>query len=158
LKATFCDFNSSSYCVYYPYYSNAATLHLFVNTTFKNLNTSYSYCPTINIGYAESPVSIINCTFNNLCTTSTGVNAAAFYMNMGSSYAYIFSGNTISNVIGAKSAVYTTGNFSTFTFENNLFENIESTGSYGGVYFIYTYFLFYLFFYFFFFLFYYIFV
>jgi hypothetical protein len=114
---------------------------LFVNTTFKNLNTSGSSCPTVTIYYAESPVRIINCTFNNLRTTSTGVNAAAFYMYMNSSYAYIFSGNTISNVIGAKSAVYTTGSFSTFTFENNLFENIESTSTsvYGGVYFIFIF-------------------
>jgi hypothetical protein len=147
LKATFCDFNSSSYCVYYPFYSSAAILHLFINTTFNNLNTSNSYCPTITIGYAESPVRIINCTFNNLGTTSTNVNAGVFYMNMNSGYVYVFSGNSISDCTSAKSSIYLTGSMYSLNFSDNIFKNIESTSTtiYGGVYF----FIFFIFFYFF---------
>jgi hypothetical protein len=147
LKATFCDFNSSSHCVYIPYYSNSVILHLFINTTFINLNTSYSYCPTINIIYAESPVRIINCTFNNLHTTSASVNAGAFYMIMTTSYAYIFSGNSISDCASAKSSIYLTGSVNSLNFSDNIFKNIESTSTsiYGGVYILFFFYLFYLF-------------
>jgi hypothetical protein len=79
-------------------------------------------------------MNIVNCIFDNLTTSSDSVNAGGFYLNMGNSYSYAISGNTISNISSSKSSLYLTGYPSKLSFLNNSFQNIRCSSSNGGVY------------------------
>jgi hypothetical protein len=140
-SAIFCDFNFSDYgTVFFPY-DSPDCFHSFRNCTFKNINSTGEYSPAIRIFYAECPVFILNCVFDNLKSNSSSIGSGAIYLNMYDIHSYVFSENTISNIISTKSAIVLTGYVDDLSFEDNIFENIESS-SYGGVLYVFILFLF----------------
>jgi hypothetical protein len=133
---SFCNFNHSSYGIFYPYYSHSGTLHTVSNCTFYNINGSSSCSVPFHFPYSECPFTVVNCTFYNLRSTVSSNYGIAVHFPLSSSYSYTFSGNTLYNISGARHVVSFTSSFSSFSFANNSFQNISSS-SYGGVFYFY---------------------
>jgi ABC-type uncharacterized transport system permease subunit len=107
-------------------------LQSFSNCSFKNINSTGNYCPTITISINSSPVNIMNCIFNNLKSNSSSINAGVFYLSTSISYSCSILGNLISDIMSSKSSIYLTGNPSKLSFSNNSFKNVECSSN-GGV-------------------------